>query len=124
MNINLPVNFFLVNDEECLREYDELVGIEYPVIEGAVALTSLYEHPHDCAVCVVFFPKLLELEPLQIMFTLVHESVHVFDFIMEYLGVHPTVDKEIRAYSIESIYAQLWDNYCNLKKAREKCLSN
>lgn len=124
MNINLPVNFFLVNDEERLREYDELVGIEYPVVEGVVALTALYEHPQDCAVCVVFFPKLLELEPLQIMFTLVHESVHVFDFIMEYLGVHPTVDKEIRAYSIENIYAQLWDNYCNLKKAREKCLSN
>lgn len=124
MNINLPVNFFLVNDEERLREYDELVGIEYPVVEGVVALTSLYEHPQNCAVCVVFFPRLLELEPLQIMFTLVHESVHVFDFIMEYLGVHPVVDKEIRAYSIESIYAQLWDNYCNLKKAREKCLSN
>lgn len=124
MNINLPVNFYLVNDEERLREYDELVGIEYPILEGSIALTSLFEHPDVPAVCVVFFPTMLQIEPIQVMLILVHESVHVFDFIMEYLGVNPIVDKEIRAYSIENIYAQLWDNYCNLKKAREKCLSN
>jgi len=113
MRLNLPLEFFLVIDESHLP-FDD---IPWPSnLDEVVALTQHAINSIDKRTAImVYFPDSLEMETADVISTLVHESVHVFDFMMDHYG-ETVIGSETRAYSVENIFSQLFDTYATYKK--------
>lgn len=126
MKLEYPLDFFLIQQESDLEKYLEVDTYPWPeerLKESFASCVLSVNSITKKAAILVFFETIFEAEPFQVMMTLVHESCHVFDYMMDYYGVKD-VDGEIRAYGIEHIYAELWNDYSNRKKILEELNAN
>ena len=64
-----------------------------------------------------------ERDPLEVIMTIVHEAVHVWQFLCQHIGEHaPGIEME--AYAIEEISRGLVDAYCRTQGKDKNWLAN
>lgn len=99
--ISAPLSLTLFTCREAYKEFLEQRGLEPSKIDGTTA-GCVYNSIVDGQV-LVYVDASQNLDELSA--SLVHESVHVFSRIRDYMNLG--YDEETSAYAIESIFTQL-----------------
>lgn len=116
----LPI--YLVESQAEMDEIKMLDGYTLPDMSCAIAKCCHITHTtRETDVIVVVYPGMYDAEPITVTHTLVHEACHAWDFIKEHFGFGN--DTELHAYSVESIFLQLYERYAKIKAKTEanKC---
>lgn len=80
------------------------------VSNNAIATLHTFEHEKQVIVCIVCISKQDGRKPSEIVGTLVHEAVHVWQEYAKYIG-EDSPGKEQEAYAIQAIAQQLVQAY-------------
>ena len=113
------LDIYLVTSQEDVDNIKELEGYTLPYLDGATAKCCHISHTTSGVnVIVIYYPTLLEDEPIHSTCTLVHECCHAWDFIKNHFGF--TDDTELHAYSVESIFLGAYNKYAKLNKRKMK----
>lgn len=117
------LRIFLVRSQEEVDNNKILRGYIVPDMTQCTAKACYVHHTtsNEHAI-IIIYPNLLTDEPIDVTCTLVHEACHAWDFIKEHFGYGN--DTELHAYSVESIFEQLYNVYAKLHHKESKCLKN
>lgn len=115
MVIKLPsLEIYMVRDQADISRIRLIRDYQFPDMDGAIAKCTHIHHTGRNVECIlVSFPDIMTTEPVHVTCTLVHEACHAWDFIKEHYGF--TDDSELHAYSVESIFRQLYELYAAWK---------
>lgn len=117
--IQSPVHIALCTDEKSFHKELKRLGLPrepYICGEYANATTSKYEHKPTGKLCaIVTIKPQKHWHRAGIDALLVHEAVHIWQWIKEILGEHDP-SKEFEAYSIQAISQYLIEAYHDKKK--------
>lgn len=80
------------------------------VSNGALATLHTFTHDKEGIICIVCIDKQLDRKPSEIVGTLVHEAVHVWQEYISYIG-EDSPGKEQEAYAIQAISQELVQSY-------------
>jgi len=104
------LEIYMVRDQCDISRIKLIRDYPFPDMDGAIAKCSHIEHTSRDIQCIlVSFPDIMTTEPAHVTCTLVHEACHAWDFIKNHYGF--TDDTELHAYSVESIFKQLYELY-------------
>ncbi len=126
-----PSAIYAVDSQEALDQVLRRCGVppfewqsfltrpDNPGARPALAEVQYYEGGALCVVC--FGPEMFEQEVLgtNVILTITHEAVHVFQRICDLLG-EDDPGNEVEAYAIERITQNLIDAFMTLKGQRAK----
>lgn len=88
------------------------IDAEYPEIAGYGGRCQLFRNDEThTAIIVVWVSHSSERDAMEVISTIVHEAVHVWQFICQVIG-ETDAGMEIEAYSIQRITEMLIDAYC------------
>lgn len=123
-----PIKFAYVPNKKAWVETmkDMFCDSEWPLNEGCqgASCSTFKDQKGNLVVLVTAAPS---DDPNQIVLSLAHESVHVWQFIRQQIGEqHPGLEQE--AYAVENILKQLMEAYAEAnpkapwsKKPKKKC---
>ncbi|UPT53211.1 hypothetical protein [Synechococcus phage Ssp-JY42] len=97
-----------------------VTGQDYPDAPGN---TSTYESKGKFCIIVSLNEKAASAEgatDLQVAGLLCHEAVHVWQFVKKNMGVFGDVDWETEAYSVQSIFQNIYGAHLDVQKHRAK----
>lgn len=109
--VSSPVFYSLCTSESSFRRGLKKLGVENPqpwLNAGDCGRVHEFAHQDDGMALVVCIRPTSDTKEL--IATLVHESVHVWQFTKEYIGEREP-SREFEAYSIENIFTTLKDAY-------------
>lgn len=105
------LDIYLVRDQEDIWKIKEIRDYPFPDMGNALAKCSHVNHTtRNIEAIIISFPSIMDVEPILATCTLVHEACHAWDYIKEAYGF-THADSELHAYSVESIFAQLYEVY-------------
>lgn len=109
----LPI--YLVEGQDELDKIKYLSGYTVPEMGNAAAKCCHVTHTtRETDAIIIVYPGMYEVEPITVTHTLVHEACHAWDFIKNHFGFGD--DSELHAYSVESIFLQLYERYAKMYK--------
>lgn len=113
----LPI--ILVTNQKDLDKSKRVKGYVLPEMGSIIAKAIHIAHETTQEnLVIIYYPNMLEEEEFDVFSTLVHESVHAWDFTANHYGYGN--DTELRAYALEAMFRQLVEGYGRMKKRKEK----
>lgn len=109
--VSSPVFYSLCTSESAFRRGLKKLGVDNPqpwLNAGDCGRVHEFAHQDDGMALVVCIRPTSDTKEL--IATLVHESVHVWQFTKEYIGEREP-SREFEAYSVEAIFTTLKDAY-------------